>query len=70
MQGMLAIGAALLGSPAVLGIEIDADALGVAQQNCEQFEDPLPVRVILVGMVDSRSCRDSTSDLGALSERG
>lgn len=47
MQGMLAIGAALLGSPAVLGIDIDADALEVAQQNCEQFEDPLPVRVLV-----------------------
>jgi hypothetical protein len=40
---MLAIGAALLGSLAVLGVDIDADALEVAQQNCEQFEDPLPV---------------------------
>lgn len=43
LQGMLAIGAALLGSQAVLGVDIDADALEVAQRNCEQFEDPLPV---------------------------
>jgi predicted RNA methylase len=42
-QAMLAVGAALLGSPAVLGIDVDPDALEVAQANCEQFED-LPVR--------------------------
>eukprot|EP00882_Tetradesmus_deserticola_P019327 GHRQ01020795.1.p2 GENE.GHRQ01020795.1~~GHRQ01020795.1.p2 ORF type:complete len:123 (+),score=35.86 GHRQ01020795.1:302-670(+) len=42
--GMLAIGAALLGSPCVLGLDVDPDALDVAQDNCEQFEDPLPVR--------------------------
>lgn len=40
---MLAIGAALLGSPAVLGVDIDEDALEVAQCNCEQYEEPLPV---------------------------
>jgi predicted RNA methylase len=43
LQGMLAIGAALLGSPCVIGLDVDADALEVAQDNCEQFEDPLPV---------------------------
>jgi methylase of polypeptide subunit release factors len=43
LQGMLAIGAALLGSPAVLGVDVDADALEVAQSNCVQYEDPLPV---------------------------
>jgi predicted RNA methylase len=43
VQGMLAIGAALLGSPCVIGLDVDADALEVAQDNCEQFEDPLPV---------------------------
>lgn len=42
-QGMLAIGAALLGSPCVLGADIDADALDVAQRNCDAFEEPLPV---------------------------
>jgi predicted RNA methylase len=41
---MLSAGAALLGSPAVVGVDIDADALDVALENCEQFEDPLPVR--------------------------
>ena len=40
---MLAVGAALLGSPHVLGIDIDPDALEVAQSNCDQFEDDLPV---------------------------
>jgi len=42
---MLAIGAALLGSRAVLGVDVDADALEVAQRNCEQYEEPLPVSV-------------------------
>lgn len=42
-QGMLAIGAALLGSSCVIGVEFDEDALDVALSNCEQFEDPLPV---------------------------
>uniref|UniRef100_A0A383WPV8 Methyltransferase small domain-containing protein n=1 Tax=Tetradesmus obliquus TaxID=3088 RepID=A0A383WPV8_TETOB len=41
--GMLAIGAALLGSPCVVGLDVDADALQVAHDNCEQFEDPLPL---------------------------
>lgn len=35
---MLSIGAAMLGSPHVIGIDIDDDALGTAQENCEQFE--------------------------------
>ena len=43
-QGMLAIGAALLGSSHVLGVDIDLDALELAQQNCDDFDDPLPVR--------------------------
>lgn len=42
-QGMLGVGAALLGSPAVVGIDIDPDALEVAQSNCQQFSDDLPV---------------------------
>ncbi|WIA41180.1 hypothetical protein OEZ86_004795 [Tetradesmus obliquus] len=45
--GMLAIGAALLGSPCVVGLDVDADALQVAQDNCEQFEDPLPIDFVL-----------------------
>ena len=56
---MLAIGAALLGSPAVLGIDIDADALEVAQQNCEQFEDPLPVSMLV--SVWLRNCCNTPS---------
>eukprot|EP00879_Flechtneria_rotunda_P025023 GHRR01026555.1.p1 GENE.GHRR01026555.1~~GHRR01026555.1.p1 ORF type:complete len:187 (+),score=56.65 GHRR01026555.1:799-1359(+) len=45
--GMLAIGAALLGSPHVIGMDVDTDALEQAQSNCEQFEDPLPVDFVL-----------------------
>ncbi|WIA20895.1 hypothetical protein OEZ85_005240 [Tetradesmus obliquus] len=45
--GMLAIGAALLGSPCVVALDVDADALQVAQDNCEQFEDPLPIDFVL-----------------------
>jgi predicted RNA methylase len=48
-QGMLAIGAALLGSPCVIGLDVDDDALQVAKDNCEQFEDPLPVGFFLRG---------------------
>ena len=39
MQGMLSIGAAMLGSVHVIGVDIDEDALQTAQENCEQFED-------------------------------
>eukprot|EP00775_Hariotina_reticulata_P004995 gene4993-5237_t len=49
--GMLAIGAALLGSPAVIGVDIDAEALEVAQSNCEQFEDALPVDFVLCNVL-------------------
>lgn len=37
--GMLSIGAAMLGSPHVIGVDIDDEALQTAQDNCEQFED-------------------------------
>jgi len=40
---MLSIGAALLGSSHVLGLDVDPDALEMAESNCEQFEDGLPV---------------------------
>lgn len=40
---MLSIGAALLGSPYVLGLDVDADALEVAAENCRQYEEVLPV---------------------------
>jgi predicted RNA methylase len=43
---MLSIGAALLGSSHVLGLDVDPDALEMAQSNCEQFEDELPVSFI------------------------
>lgn len=36
---MLGIGAALLGSSHVIGIDIDSDALETAQGNLENFED-------------------------------
>ena len=36
---MLGIGAALLGSSHVIGVDIDEDALSTAQANVESFED-------------------------------
>ncbi|KAF8062679.1 Mettl5 [Scenedesmus sp. PABB004] len=45
--GMLAIGAALLGSPAVLGVDVDADALAVAQANADAYDEPLPIDFVL-----------------------
>jgi predicted RNA methylase len=57
LQGMLAIGAALLGSPCVIGLDLDPDALQVAQDNCEQFEDPLPVSDLLCACCCSSSSR-------------
>ncbi len=38
-QGMLGIGAALLGSSHVIGVDIDSDALETAQGNLESFKD-------------------------------
>jgi predicted RNA methylase len=38
LQGMLGIGASLLGSSHVLGVDIDPDALMVAQANADEFE--------------------------------
>ncbi len=49
MQAMLSIGAAMLGACHVLGIDVDADALEVAQANVAEYEDELPVRVDGVG---------------------
>lgn len=70
-QGMLAIGAALLGSPCVVGLDVDADALQVAHDNCEQFEDPLPVsydqlRPSVGFWVANVTCFGGLSDLGVL----
>lgn len=43
-QAMLSIGAALLGSPYVLGVDIDEEALEVAQSNVDElFDGELPV---------------------------
>ena len=41
---MLAIGAAMLGALHVVGVDVDDDALRIAQQNVEEYEDHLPVR--------------------------
>ncbi len=43
MQGMLSIGAALLGAAHVVGVDIDADAIETAQNNCVDFDEPLKV---------------------------
>lgn len=40
---MLSIGAAMLGACHVVGIDVDGDALEVAQANVGEYEDPLPV---------------------------
>ena len=42
----MSIGAAMLGSPHVIGIDIDDDALQIAQENCDQFEG---LQVIYLG---------------------
>lgn len=44
--GRLAIGAALLGSGHVIGVDLDSDALGICQQNINQFDD-LPVDLVM-----------------------
>ncbi len=40
---MLSIGAAMLGAQHVVGVDVDEDALRVAQQNVDEYEDELPV---------------------------
>jgi ribosomal protein L11 methylase PrmA len=50
-QGMLAIGAALLGAASVLAVDVDADALDVAAANLERFDNQLPVRLCAQGFV-------------------
>lgn len=44
LQAMLSIGAAMLGAQHVVGVDVDDDALQVAQQNVDEYDDPLPVR--------------------------
>lgn len=39
LQGMLAIGAALLGSGHVIGVDVDSDALELALDNSLEFEN-------------------------------
>lgn len=44
---MLSIGAAILGACHVIGIDLDSDALEIAKENIDQFEDPsLPIDLI------------------------
>lgn len=43
MQAMLSIGAAMLGASHVIGIDVDPDALEVAQANVSEYEDDLQV---------------------------
>lgn len=45
LQGMLGIACSLKGSPHVLGIDIDEDALHQAAQNIEEFEE-LPMQLL------------------------
>jgi hypothetical protein len=40
---MLSIGAAMLGAQHVLGVDLDDDALRIAQQNVGEYEEALPV---------------------------
>lgn len=53
VQGMLSIGAALLGSAHCLALDIDPDALDTAQANVDLFED-LPVHPELAQ--DAKCC--------------
>lgn len=43
LQAMLSIGAAMLGAQHVLGVDLDDDALRIAQQNVDEYEEALPV---------------------------
>jgi hypothetical protein len=62
---MLSAGAALLGSPAVIGVDVDEDALEVALENCEQFED-LPVEGGNRGLGRGRAVDGRVTQAGAL----
>ena len=52
---MLSIGAALLGSPHCLGLDIDLDAIETAQANVEAFED-LPVHLLCLWQYSNICC--------------
>ncbi|KAL4517990.1 hypothetical protein Ndes2526A_g02356 [Nannochloris sp. 'desiccata'] len=44
---MLSIGAAILGACHVMGVDLDSDALEIAKENIDEFEDPpLPIDLI------------------------
>lgn len=43
---MLSIGAAILGAAHVIGVDVDADALEVARENIDEFEDHLPIDLV------------------------
>lgn len=43
---MLSIGAAMLGAQHVVGVDVDDNALQVAQQNVDEYDDPLPIDFI------------------------
>lgn len=44
--GMLSIGAAMLGATCVIGVDVDQDALEIAQRNVSDFDPPLPIEFI------------------------
>jgi predicted RNA methylase len=44
---MLSIGAAMLGAQHVVGVDVDGDALRVAQQNVGEYEEQLPIDFLL-----------------------
>lgn len=43
---MLSIGAAILGACHVIGVDLDTDALEIARENIDEFEDPLPIDLV------------------------
>jgi predicted RNA methylase len=44
---MLSVGAAILGACHVIGVDLDSDALEIAKENIDEFEDPpLPIDLI------------------------
>ena len=43
---MLSIGAAILGACHVIGVDLDSDALEIARENIDEFEDHLPIDLV------------------------
>ena len=54
-QGMLSIGAGILGSSHVIGLDMDADALQTACDNVMEFDD-LSIGMGLTLLICSRAC--------------